>query len=85
MQNSELRYRFTSNVSESPMDTFKKNWSALPELKTSIGAVANINFAAGFIVYKHSANYGAVYMFSYSDACPVPMFARLVDGAWVDS
>lgn len=45
----------------------------------------NINFAAGFIVYKHSANYGAVYMFSYSDAYPVPMFARLVDGAWVDS
>ena len=81
--NGELCYRFTSNVSESPMDTFKKNWSALPELKTSIGAVANINFAAGFIVYKHSANYGAVYMFSYSDAYPVPMFARLVNGTWI--
>ena len=65
------------------MDTFKKNWSALPELKTSIGAVANINFAAGFIVYKHSANYGAVYMFSYSDAYPVLMFARLVNGTWI--
>ena len=83
MQNGELCYRFTSNVSESPMDTFKKNWSALPELKTSIGAVANINFAAGFIVYKHSANYGAVYMLSYSDAYPVPMFARLVNGTWI--
>lgn len=81
--NGELCYRFTSNVSENPMDTFKKNWSALPELKTSIGAVANINFAAGFIVYKHSANYGAVYMFSYSDAYPVPMFARLVNGTWI--
>lgn len=83
IQNGELCYRFTSNVSENPMDTFKKNWSALPELKTSIGAVANINFAAGFIVYKHSANYGAVYMFSYSDAYPVPMFARLVNGTWI--
>ena len=81
--NGELCYRFTSNVSESPMDTFKKNWSALPELKTSIGAVANMNFAAGFIVYKHSANYGAVYMFSYSDAYPVPMFDRLVNGTWI--
>ena len=81
--NGELCYRFTSNVSESPMDTFKKNWSALPELKTSIGAVANINFAAGFIVYKHSANYGAVYMLSYSDAYPVPMFDRLVNGTWI--
>lgn len=83
IQNGELCYRFTSNVSESPMDTLKKNWSALPELKTSIGTVANINFAAGFIVYKHSANYGAVYMFSYSDAYPVPMFARLVNGTWI--
>ena len=83
--NGELCYRFTSNVSESPMDTFKKNWSALPELKTSIGAVANINFAAGFIVYKHSANYGAVYMFSYSDAYPVPIFDRLVNGTWIST
>ena len=82
-QNGELCYRFTSNVSESPMDTLKKNWSALPEFKTSIGTAANNNFAAGFIVYKHSTNYGAVYMFSYSDAYPVPMFARLVNGTWI--
>jgi hypothetical protein len=83
--NGELNYRFTDGTMDSPLEVFKRNWSALPNLKTITGTVANGNYAAGFLAYKHTTDYGSVFMISYSNSFPTPLFSRLVNGTWVDS
>lgn len=85
IQNGELNYRFTDGTMDSPLEVFKRNWSALPNLKTITGTVANGNYAAGFLAYKHTTDYGSVFMISYSNSFPTPLFSRLVNGTWVDS
>ena len=70
---------------ESPIESFKRCFGQLPARRISIGHVANANYAAGFVCFKYNDTAGSAILFTYSDAYPNIMYARLVSGAWVDS
>lgn len=82
---SLLLYFGYGGYSESPIESFKRCFGQLPARRISIGHVANANYAAGFVCFKYNDTAGSAILFTYSDAYPNIMYARLVSGAWVDS
>lgn len=80
-----LLYFGYGEYSESPLDTFKRAYGRLPTGRVSIGYVANASYASGFMCFKYTEIFGSVILFSYSNAFPNIMYARLTSDGWIEN
>lgn len=83
--NDKICYNIESQKNENPIESIKNNWIKLPDRKTIVGYVTNLETRAGFIAEKSDANNGSIFAFAGNDKYPKPMFARCVAGVWGNS